>query len=76
LARSAAGDTLSIIQAAFHRAVSAQPLSFLPGPELAQTGAPALIGEALTTGSGGRELVMVNLSAHPVRLDLSAFFPS
>ena len=41
---------------------------------LAQTGAPALIGEALTTRSGP-ELVLVNLSAHPARLDLSAFFP-
>lgn len=74
LALTAAGTTLSVIQAAFHRATAAQPLSFSGGPMLGTTGAPALIGERLTTASGP-ELVLVNLSAQPVTLNLAAIFP-
>jgi hypothetical protein len=74
LALSAAGTTLAIIQAAFHRASKAQPLSFSPEPALGSTGAPALLGEELTT-SAGPEVVLVNLSARPVTLKLAAIFP-
>ena len=75
LALTAAGTTLSMIQAAFHRASAGQVLSFSPGPVLGTTGAPALLGEVLTT-SHGPEVLVVNLSAQPVTLDLSSIFSS
>jgi hypothetical protein len=74
LALSAAGNTLAVIQAAFHRSARAQALAFSPSPALGKTGAPALLGEALTTGSG-TELVLVNLSARRLTLNLSAVLP-
>jgi hypothetical protein len=74
LALSAAGTTLAAIQAAFSRASSAQPLSFSPAPALGSTGAPAVLGEDLST-SAGPETVLVNLSAQPVTLSLSSVFP-
>jgi hypothetical protein len=74
LALTAAGTTLSMIQAAFHRASAAQVLSFSPTPALGTTGAPALLGEVLTTGHGP-EVLVVNLSAQPVTLDVSAILP-
>jgi hypothetical protein len=74
LSLTAAGNTLAMIQAAFHRAATAQPLAFSPSPALGTTGAPALLGEALTTPSG-TELVIVNLSSSPLSIDLSGFFP-
>ena len=75
LSLTAGGTTLSMIQAAFHRASSAQPLSFSSAPSLGATGAPALLGEALTT-SAGPELVLVNLSSAPVALNVSAIYSS
>jgi len=75
LALTAAGTTLAMIQAAFRGASSAQPLSFPSGPTLGTTGAPALIGEELTT-KAGPEVILVNLSSQPVTLDLSAVFPA
>ena len=74
LALSAAGTTLSMIQSAFHRASAAQVLSFSPSPALGTTGAPALLGLVLTT-QGGPEVLLVNLSAQPVTLDVSAILP-
>ena len=74
LALSAAGTTLSMIQAAFHRASAAQGLSFSPSPALGTTGAPALLGEVLTT-HGGPEALLANLSAQPVTLNVSAILP-
>jgi len=74
LALSAVGTTLAMIQAGFNRASSAQPLSLAGVPTLAATGAPAVLGEELTTGSGP-EVVLVNLSSQPVSLDLSSIFP-
>jgi hypothetical protein len=74
LALTAAGTTLSMIQAAFHRASAAQVLSFSPTPALGTTGAPALLGEVLTTGHGP-EVLVLNLSAQPVTLDVSAILP-
>ena len=74
LALSAAGTTLAMIQAAFHRASKAQPLSFSPDSALGSTGAPAVLGEELTTFAGP-EVVLVNLSARPVTLKLTAIFP-
>ena len=72
-ALTAAGTTVSMIQAALRRASAAQPLSFSAAPSLGATGAPALLGEALTT-SAGPELVLVNLSSAPVTLNLSAVY--
>jgi hypothetical protein len=43
-------------------------------PALGTTGAPALLGEGLTT-KAGPEVLLVNLSSQPVILDLSAIFP-
>jgi hypothetical protein len=74
LALTAAGTTLSMIQAAFHRASAAQVLSFSPIPALGTTGAPALLGEVLTT-HGGPEVLLANLSSQPVTLDVSAVLP-
>jgi hypothetical protein len=74
LALTAAGTSLSMIQAAFHRASAAQMLSFSPSPALGTTGAPALMGQSLTTASGP-EVLLVNLSGKPVTLDLSAIMP-
>ena len=74
LALSAAGTTMSMIQSAFHRASAAQVLSFSPSPALGTTGAPALLGLVLTT-QGGPEVLLVNLSAQPVTLDVSAILP-
>jgi hypothetical protein len=74
LALSAAGTTLSMIQSAFHRASAAQVLSFSPSPALGTTGAPALLGLVLTT-QGGPEVLLENLSAQPVTLDVSAVLP-
>ncbi len=74
LALSAAGTTLSMIQAALHRASAAQMLSFSPSPALGSTGAPALLGQVLTT-HGGPEVLLANLSAQPVTLDVSAVLP-
>lgn len=62
-----------MIQAAFNRASSAQPLSFAGVPTLGSTGAPAVLGEVLTTHSGP-EVMLVNLSSQPVSLDLSSIF--
>jgi hypothetical protein len=73
LALSATGTTLSMIQAAFRRASAGQALSFSPGPVLGTTGAPALLGEVLTT-SHGPEVLVVNLSAQPITLGLSSIF--
>jgi hypothetical protein len=44
-------------------------------PTLGSTGAPALLGEAVTTPAG-RQLVLVNASAKPVTLNLGTLFPS
>ncbi len=74
LALSAAGTTMSMIQSAFDRASAAQVLSFSPSPALGTTGAPALLGLVLTT-QGGPEVLLVNLSAQPVTLDVSAILP-
>ena len=74
LALTAAGTTLSMIQAPFHRASAAQVLSFSPSPALGTTGAPALLGEVLTT-HGGPEVLLANLSSQPVTLDVSAVLP-
>lgn len=74
LALTAAGTTLSMIQAAFHRASAAQVLSFSPSPALGTTGAPALLGQVLTT-QGGPEVLLANLSSQPVTLDVSAVLP-
>ncbi len=74
LALSAAGTTLSMIQAAFHRASAAQVLSFSPSPALGTTGAPALLGQVLTT-HGGPEVLLENLSSQPVTVDVSAILP-
>jgi len=74
LALTAAGTTLSMIQAAFGRASSAQPLAFTPALTLGTTGAPALLGEALATPSG-RQVLLLNLSSRPVILRLGAVFP-
>jgi hypothetical protein len=74
LALTAAGTTLSMIQAAFHRASAAQVLSFSPSPALGTTGAPALLGQVLTT-HGGPEVLLANLSSQPVTLDVSAVLP-
>ena len=74
LALTAAGTTVSMIQAAFHRASAAQVLSFSPSPALGATGAPALLGQVLTT-HGGPEMLLANLSAQPVTLDVSAILP-
>ena len=74
LALTAAGTTLSMIQAAFHRATAAQVLSFSPSPALGTTGAPALLGQVLTT-HGGPEVLLANLSSQPVTLDVSAILP-
>ena len=75
LALTAAGTTMSMIQAAFHRASAAQVLSFSPSPALGATGAPALIGLVLTSTQGGPEVLLANLSAQPATLDLSAVLP-
>lgn len=74
LALTAAGTTLSMIQTAFHRASAAQVLSFSPSPALGTTGAPALLGQVLTT-HGGPEVLLANLSSQPVTLDVSAVLP-
>ncbi len=74
LALTAAGTTLSMIQAAFHRASAARVLSFSPSPALGTTGAPALLGQVLTT-HGGPEVLLANLSSQPVTLDVSAVLP-
>jgi hypothetical protein len=74
LALSAAGTTMSMIQAAFDRASAAQVLSFTPSPALGTTGAPALLGQVLTT-QGGPKLLLANLSLQPVTLDISAILP-
>jgi hypothetical protein len=73
LALTSAGVTMAAIGAAFAGGSAAQPLGFSPSPELAGTGAPALAGESVTTGSG-TELVLVNLSDQPYPLDLSSFY--
>jgi hypothetical protein len=75
LALTAAGTTMSMIQAAFHRASAAQVLSFSPSPALGTTGAPALIGLVLTSTQGGPEVLLANLSSQPATLDLSAVLP-
>jgi hypothetical protein len=74
LALTAAGTTLSMIQAALHRASALQMLSFSPSPALGTTGAPELLGQVLTT-HGGPEVLLANLSAQPVTLDVSAILP-
>ncbi len=74
LALTAAGTTLSMIQAAFHRASAVQMLSFSPSPALGTTGAPALLGQILTT-QAGPEVLLANLSAQPVTLDVSSILP-
>jgi hypothetical protein len=75
LALTAEGTTLAVIQAALHRATSAQPAAFSPAPELGKTGAPALTGDVLTT-SAGPELLVENLSRKAITLSLSAMFPA
>jgi hypothetical protein len=74
LALTAAGTTLSMIQAAFHRATAAQVLSFSPSPALGTTGAPVLLGQVLTT-HGGPEVLLENLSSQPATVDVSAILP-
>jgi hypothetical protein len=75
LALSAAGTTLSIIQAAFSRGTASQPLAFSPNATLTSAGAPSLLGSALTTGAG-TELLLLNLSSSAQTVDLSVFFPA
>jgi hypothetical protein len=75
LALTAAGVTLAMIQAAFGRARSAQPLAFTPGRTLGSTGAPALLGEVLATPAG-RRVLLLNLSSSPVVLSLANVFPA
>ncbi len=72
-ALTAAGTTLSMIQAAFNRASSARPLAFSPAVKLGSAGTPALVGEALTTRAGP-ELILVNLSPQPVTVNLATIF--
>jgi len=73
LGLTAAGTTLAAVQAAFHRATHAQPLSFSPDPALGSSTAPSLLGAELT-GHAGKEVILVNLSSRPVTLNLSAIF--
>jgi hypothetical protein len=75
LALTAAGTTLAAIQGVFHGATKSQALAFSPVPTLGSTGAPALLGEDVTTPSGPK-LVLVNASASPVTLNLASLFPS
>jgi hypothetical protein len=75
LALTAAGTTMSAIQAAFHGATTSQPLAFTPTPTLGTTGAPALLGEEVIT-PGGQKLVVVNTSSQSVTLSLGTLFPS
>jgi len=75
LALTAAGTTLSAIQAVFRGASQSQALAFTGGPVLGGTGAPVLLGEAVTAPPG-RRLVLVNASSRAVSLNLSALFPS
>jgi hypothetical protein len=75
LALTAAGTTLSRIQAVFHGASKSQALDFPGGPTLGTTGAPALLGESVTTPAGPK-LVLVNASSRPVTLSLSRLFPA
>jgi hypothetical protein len=75
LALTAAGTTLAAIQSVFHGATQSQALAFSPVPALGSTGAPALLGEDVSTPSG-RQLVLVNASSKPVTLNLSTLFPS
>ena len=56
------------------RLLRATPFSFPSAPTLGTTGAPALIGEDVTT-KAGPEVILVNLSSQAVSLDLSAVFP-
>lgn len=75
LALTAAGTTLARIQSVFQGATQSQALAFSPVPTLGSTGAPALLGEDVTTPSG-RQLIVVNAGSNPVTLNLATLFPS
>jgi hypothetical protein len=72
-ALTAQGTTVSVIQRALHRATKLQALSFSPEPKLGRTSAPAVVGDELTT-TAGPELLLENLSAQPVSLNLASIF--
>ena len=70
---TAQGATASVIQRALHGATKIQALGFSPEPKLGRTGAPAVVGDVLTTAAGP-ELLLENLSAQPVSLNVSSIF--
>jgi hypothetical protein len=74
-ALTAAGTTVSAIQTALHSATTIQPLAFSPQPQLGGTGAPALVGDALTTATGP-DLLLENLSAQPLTINLAGIYPN
>jgi hypothetical protein len=74
-ALTAAGTTVSAIQTALHGAATIRPLAFSPQPQLGSTGAPALVGDALTTAAGP-DLLLENLSAQPLTLNLAGIYPN
>lgn len=74
-ALTATGTTVSGVELALHRATSIQALSFSPVPKLGTTGAPSLVGDVLTTPAGP-QLLLENLSAQPITVNLSSIYSS